>query len=101
MKEKLFKRKSQLPESELIMHNNKINRMRSNGIWFTDQELQESCNLYNFPIVIFSIQNKMAFFDTLFLPMGDDSSSDSDDEKPPLYLFLHDHHFTVLVHRSQ
>jgi hypothetical protein len=44
--------------------------MKSDGVWFSDLELQICSNYFGFPIIIFSVQNKMMFFDTLFAPAG-------------------------------
>jgi len=72
-----------------------IKKMKLDGTWFTDLEFQVCSNLYGFPIIIFSISNKMMYFDTLIAPEGQNNNY-----KCPLYVLQHSNHFTALIHRK-
>ena len=47
-----------------------IQGMEKDGVWFSDTEMQVCSNIYGFPIIIFSVLNKMMYFDTLIAPEG-------------------------------
>jgi hypothetical protein len=74
-----------------------LNKILGNEGQFPYAEIQICCNIFKFPIVVFSALNKMSFFDKLFVPEGHVGVHDC-----PMYLYLvqkSDKHY-MMVHRT-